>query len=178
MSATNSFHVIGNLTRDSELKYLNTGTAVANFSIAVNKKWRGNDGNMVEEVSFFDVALFGKIAESLSQYLIKGKMVSISGELKQERWEKDGQSHSKVKLIADAVFLVPTGGREGGGQDRGGYDQSSRQGGGGRSAGYQGGNSGGYAPPPGRSSRGEDDGYSPPPGRSSGQSDFNEDIPF
>ena len=94
--------IVGNLVRDAELKYSAGGQAVSKFSIAVNR--RGKEGNeWVDMVSFFDVAVFGRLAESINQYLTKGAAVCVDGELRQERWERDGQNRSKVEIIANNV---------------------------------------------------------------------------
>lgn len=103
MSDTNHVVICGRLTMDAELKFIPTGTAVAKASIAVNR-YAGQ--NKDEEVSFFDVTIWGKQAEGLNQYLTKGKQVVISGELKQERWEKDGQARSRVEIVARQIQLV------------------------------------------------------------------------
>jgi len=100
---TNSVVIIGRLTRDMELKYLNSGTAVGRFSIAVNRLGGQGKDN---DVSFFDVVLWGKQAESLNPYLKKGTRVAVSGELRQSRWEQDGQSRSKVEINAQRVQLL------------------------------------------------------------------------
>lgn len=105
MNDLNSVMVIGRLTRDAERKYTSAGLAVCKFSIAngyskkVGDKWE-------EQVNFFDVTLFGKSGESLAQYLVKGKQVAVCGELRQERWEKDGDKRSKVEIIAQNVQLL------------------------------------------------------------------------
>ena len=104
--------IIGRLTRDAETSYLPSGAAVAKISIAVNRS-RKNGDQWVEEVSYFDSAIFGKTAENLRQYLLKGKQIGLEGHLKQDRWEKDGQKFSKVSIIADNVQLL--GGRSDGG---------------------------------------------------------------
>jgi single-strand DNA-binding protein len=100
----NYFSVSGRLVRDAELKYLSTGTGLATFAIATNYSTKKN-GEWSQEANFFDVKLFGKIAESLSKYLLKGQQVTIGGELRQERWETDGQARSKIVIIADKVIL-------------------------------------------------------------------------
>ncbi|MFA5467819.1 MAG: single-stranded DNA-binding protein [Sphaerochaetaceae bacterium] len=108
---TNIVVLIGRLTRDSELKYTQSGTAVSRFSVAVNRMKRSGD-QREEEVSFFDIVVWGKIAEVLSPYLTKGKQVSIEGELRQSRWEQDGQSRSRVEVVARNLQLLgggPTG---------------------------------------------------------------------
>lgn len=117
----NSVVIIGRLTRDAELRYLPSGTPVASFSIAVNRNRRDGD-QWVEEANFFDIALFGKGAESRNQYLKKGTQVAVQGSLRQERWERDGQKHSKVSIVANTVELF--GGRT---QGQGGGDSSSYQ---------------------------------------------------
>jgi len=101
MSDINKVFIIGRLTRDSELKYTTNGTAVAKFSIAANRYAKDR-----EEVSFFDVTVWSKQAESLNPYLTKGKQVAIEGELRQERWEKDGQARSRVEIVARQIQLV------------------------------------------------------------------------
>lgn len=108
MTDINNVTLIGRATRDAELKYTTAGTAVLNFSLAVNESRKQGD-QWVEEVNFFDVILFGKMAETLKQYLTKGKQVAINGRLQQQRWEQDGQPRSKVVVIANAVQLL--GGR-------------------------------------------------------------------
>lgn len=104
--------IIGRLTRDAEISYLPSGAAVAKISIAVNRS-RKNGDQWVDEVSYFDSAIFGKTAENLKPYLSKGKQIGLEGHLKQDRWEKDGQKYSKISIIADNVQLL--GGRSDGG---------------------------------------------------------------
>ena len=112
MADVNSVVIVGRLTRDAELKYTSGGTAVSKIGIAVNKRVKKGD-EWTEQASFFDVTLWGKMAEGLNQYLVKGKQIAIEGELEQERWEKDGQTHSKVTITASNVQLL------GGGQGSG-----------------------------------------------------------
>lgn len=100
----NSVNLIGNLTRDVELRYTPAGTAVADVGIAINERVkRGND--WVDDTSFIDVTVFGRPAEVLALYASKGSQVGIDGRLKQDRWEQDGQKRSKVKVIANRVVL-------------------------------------------------------------------------
>jgi single-strand DNA-binding protein len=96
---------VGRLTRDAELKYTPSNTAICTFAIATDSRQKRND-QWVEEASFWDVDLWGKLAESLNQYLIKGKLVGVSGSLRIDAWEKDGVKHSKVKINAQEVQLV------------------------------------------------------------------------
>lgn len=105
MNDLNRVILIGRLVRDAELKYTNTGTPIINFSIAINEQYNFN-GNKKEYVNYFDIVLWGKIAESLNQYLSKGKQIAISGKLRQERWTQDGKNRTKVKIIADTIQLL------------------------------------------------------------------------
>ena len=100
--------LVGNLTRNAELKYTNSGMAISTFSIAVNQR-RKKEDQWVDEAHFFDVEYFGKAAEAVNQYLVKGKQVGVEGSLRQDRWEKDGQPRSKVKITASNLMLL--GGR-------------------------------------------------------------------
>ena len=112
MTDLNSVVLIGNLTRDAELKYFQNGTAVAAVSIAVNSSRKQQDGTYADEVSFFDVNIYGKTAENLKQYLTKGKKIAVEGSLKQDRWQdsQTGQNRSRVVVNADTVQLL--GGKE------------------------------------------------------------------
>lgn len=100
--------LIGRLTRDAELKYTSGGTAVCKFGLAVNRRRKQGD-QWVDEASFFDIVLWGKAGEALIQYLIKGKQVAVDGELRQERWEHEGQNRSKVEVVANNVQLLGGG---------------------------------------------------------------------
>jgi len=108
--------LIGRLTRDAELKYTANGQAVCKFSIAVNRR-RKNGDQWVDEPNFFDIVLWGRQGESLNQYLVKGKMVGVDGELRQDRWEQDGQNRSKVEIVANNLQLL--GGNPGQGANGG-----------------------------------------------------------
>lgn len=122
MADVNQVIIIGRLTRDADLKYTAGGMAIGTFSIAVNRRRKTGD-QWVEEASFFEVSLFGKSAESINQYLVKGKQVAVQGELRQDRWEQDGQPRSKVVIIANNVQLL--GGNSGGNAGNGGgYSQN------------------------------------------------------
>jgi len=105
---TNIVVLIGRLTRDSELRFTSSGTAVSKFSIAVNRMKRSGD-QREEEVSFFDIVVWGKFAEVLNPYLTKGKQVSVEGELRQNRWEQDGQSRSRIEVVANNIQLLGGG---------------------------------------------------------------------
>jgi len=100
--------LVGRLTRESELKYTNSGFAVCKFSLAVNRRKRTGD-KWEDEVSFIDVVLWGKSAEALHPYLDRGRQVSVAGELRQSRWEQDGQSRSRLEVVANTVELLGGG---------------------------------------------------------------------
>jgi single-strand DNA-binding protein len=126
MTDVNSVNIIGRLTRDlgeDDFGYVGTGTARANVSIAVNRSKKQGE-EWVDEVSYFDITIWGKTAENLKPYLTKGKQIGVSGHLKQDRWEKDGQKHSRVSIVADVVQLL--GGKSESNSD-GGYQQSYSQ---------------------------------------------------
>lgn len=116
MTDLNHVVVIGRLTRgvtDSgkDFGYLPDGTPKANVSVAVNRSAKKN-GGYADEVSFFDVTIFGKIAEGLKPYLVKGTQVAVQGSLRQDRWEKDGQKFSRIYIVADSVQLLGGTGRK------------------------------------------------------------------
>src|SRR5262245_28232515 len=103
MASFNLVVIAGNLTRDVEIRYIPSGTALADVSIAVNDRRKTPSGEWVDEVSFVDVTLWGRTAEIASEYLSKGSNVLIEGRLKQDRWEKDGQKHSKLKVTCERM---------------------------------------------------------------------------
>lgn len=111
----NSVVLIGRLTRDAELRYSNSGTAICKFSIANNYSRKTGD-TWGEETNFFDAVLMGRRAEALHKYLVKGKQIGIKGELRQDRWEQDGQRRSRVEIWVNDVNLLG-GGQGGGGGD-------------------------------------------------------------
>jgi single-strand DNA-binding protein len=108
MADINHVVLVGRLTRDAELKYTAGGQAVCKFSVAVNRR-RKNGDQWVDEANFFDVVLWGRQGESLNQYLVKGKMVGVEGELRQDRWEQEGQNRSKVEIVASNIQLISAG---------------------------------------------------------------------
>lgn len=110
MTDLNHVVVIGRLTRDlgtdeRSFGYLPSGQARANISLAVNRSKKQGE-QWVDEVSFFDITIFGKTAENLKTYLTKGKQICVEGHLQQDRWEKDGQKFSRIVIIADNVQLL------------------------------------------------------------------------
>lgn len=155
MADINHVVLVGRLTRDAELKYTTGGQAVCKFSIAVNRRRKSGD-QWVDEANFFDIVLWGRSGESLNQYLVKGKLIGVEGELRQDRWEQDGQNRSKVEIVANNIHLLGGGGTGagGGGQYSGAPAYQER-----RSEG------GGQDRPPSRDVPPADDG-------------FTDDIPF
>lgn len=107
MTSFNKVILLGNLTRDPEVRYTPNGSAVASFAIAVNRKYKQGDETK-EEVGYFDIVVFGKQAENCGQYLNKGDAVLIDGRLQQRRWEtEDGQKRSKIEVAAQTVNFMP-----------------------------------------------------------------------
>ena len=108
----NKIILIGNLTKDPELRYTPQGTPVASFRIAVNSRYKQGD-EMREETLFIDTITFGKQAETCSQYLNKGKSVLVEGRLQERRWESEGQQRSKFEVVAQTVRFLSKKGAEG-----------------------------------------------------------------
>lgn len=104
MSDLNKWIGSGRVTRDTELRHLGNGTAVADVSMCSNRVYI-KDGQKIEEPTFTDVTLWGKQAENLAQYLTKGTQLTVVGRLKFESWEKDGQKRSKLKVVAEEINL-------------------------------------------------------------------------
>lgn len=106
MNNLNSVLLEGHLTRDPELRYTSKGTAVCSFSIGCNRSYK-QDEQRQQEVSFFDITTWSRLAEICAEYLVKGRGVRVVGRLKQERWEDDGQRRSKIAVIAEHVEFKP-----------------------------------------------------------------------
>ena len=105
MASFNRVTLLGNLTRDPDVRYTPAGTAVASFGLAVNRRYRqGNDTK--EEVCYVDVTAFGPQAEAIGEYLTKGSPALIDGRLRWHQWEKDGQRQSKLDVVADTVQFL------------------------------------------------------------------------
>lgn len=148
MPNLNKVFLMGNLTRDVELKSTASNQSVAQIGLAVNRRWRTPEGEDREEVTFVDCEAWGRTAETLAKYLSKGRPVFIEGRLKLDQWEdKEGGKRSKLKIVVEGFQFIdskPGGGAGGGGDD---YNQSrptSRPSPGGRSSG--GGGGGGHTP--------------------------------
>jgi single-strand DNA-binding protein len=146
MASLNKVMLIGNLTRDPEIKYTPKGTAIAEIGLAVNRNYSTESGEKREEVTFVDVELWGRTAELAGEYLKKGRPVFIEGRLKLDTWEdkQTGQKRSKMRVVGETMQFL--GGRVGGGGGGGGggnYDEADSMGqyskpsGGGGGGGFQ-----------------------------------------
>jgi len=141
MASFNRVLLLGNLTRDPQLKYLPSQMAVVEFGVACNRKFRTAAGEDREEVTFVDVSAFGKQAEVLNQYMTKGKPIFIEGRLKFDSWEdkQGGGKRSKLTVVVENFQFIGSRDNAGGGGGGGNYEGQEGDGGGG---GAQGG--GGY----------------------------------
>lgn len=124
MASYNRVILLGNLTRDVELRYIPSGMAVTDIGLAVNDRRKNSSGEWVEETTFVDVTLWGRQAEVASEYLSKGSPVLIEGRLKLDSWEKDGQKFSKLRVTGERMQMV--GARGGGGGGRATSRQNSQ----------------------------------------------------
>ena len=107
MASYNKVILVGNLTRDPELKYIPSGTAVAELGLAVNDKRKNPQGEWVDETTFIDVTLWARTAEVANEYLAKGSPVLIEGRLKLDQWEnKEGQKRSKLRVIGERMQML------------------------------------------------------------------------
>jgi single-strand DNA-binding protein len=129
-ASLNKVFLMGNLTRDPELRYIPSGKAVASFSVAVNRSYKDPSGEKKEDVSFVNVVVWGKLAEICGEYLTKGRPVMVEGRLKSSSWEaQDGQKRSKLEVVAQDVQFL-------GSKDRSGKPAGQQAGGSGEDPGY------------------------------------------
>jgi single-strand DNA-binding protein len=166
-SSFNRVILVGNLTRDPELRYTPSGTPVCDIGLAVNDRRKNPNGEWVEETTFVDITLWARTAEVASEYLGKGSQVLIEGRLKLDSWETDGQKRSKLKVVGERLQMLgaPRGGGGGGRSmpDESEYSEAADSHGGPSHGGHGGSNSGGRGAPSGRGAK------APPPA---------DDIPF
>jgi single-strand DNA-binding protein len=156
MANLNKVMLIGNLTRDPEVRYTPSGKAVADISLAINRVWNNDAGQKQEETTFVDITLWGRQAELAQQYLTKGRGVYIEGRLQMDSWDdkETGKKRTKLKVVGDNLQFLPDG---------------------------RGGNGGGVAPPQQRSGGAPQQRSGPQQGASAApHDDFQEedDIPF
>lgn len=176
MANLNKVLLLGNLTRDPEVRYTPKGTAVGDLGIAVNRRVSDGNGNWSDEVTFVDVTVWGTNAENAQKFLTKGRGVFIEGRLQMDTWEdkQSGQKRSKLKVVAEVLQFLPDGKERaggGGGGGGGGYQQRGGDGGG-----YQGGGGGGGGGYQQRAASGPPQGGSP--ADSGDYHDEDDDIPF
>jgi len=130
MANLNKVMVIGNLTRDPEIKYTPKGSAIADVALAINRNYTTDSGEKREETTYVDVVLYGRLAEIAGEYLKKGRPVYIEGRLKLDTWDDKatGQKRSKMRVVGEGLQL--RGGREGGSPGGGGgggdYEEADR----------------------------------------------------
>jgi len=159
MASFNKVVLVGNVTRDPELRYIASGTAVTDIGLAVNDRRKTATGEWVEETTFVDVTLWGRTAEIAGEYVTKGSPLLIEGRLKLDTWEKDGKKNSKLRVVCERMQLL-----------------------GGRGEGARGGAGAGKARAPARTSGGEEEyaqtsGYDGPDDAPAGGGG-DDDIPF
>src|SRR5947207_1558215 len=126
MASFNRVILVGNLTRDPELRYIPSGTAVTDIGLAVNDRRKNAQGEWVDETTFVDVTLWARLAEIASEYLNKGAPVLIEGRLKLDTWEKEGKKQSKLRVVGERMQMLggkPSGAQ--GGAGAGGSAQSA-----------------------------------------------------
>jgi len=154
MASLNKVMLIGNVTRDPEIKYTPKGSAVADLGLAINRTYTNQGGEKVEETTFIDVELWGRTAEIAGEYAKKGRPIFIEGRLRMDSWEdkQTGQKRNRLKVVAEALQLL--GSRTGGG-------------------GFGGGEEGESAPPPSRPPQ-----RSAPPRQAPPPQVEDDDIPF
>lgn len=167
MASFNKVILMGNLTRDPEVRYTQGGTAVSEIGLAVNDKRKDAKGEWIEETTFVDVTLWGRTAEIAGEYLGKGSSVLVEGRLKLDSWEKDGQKRSKLRVVAENMRML---GGKGGGGGRGGSPPPDESEYGESSGSSYGGSSGGGSRGGSRGNQGGGGGSRQPAGE--------EDIPF
>lgn len=137
MANLNKVMLMGNLTRDPQLSYLPSQTAVCEIGLAVNRRWTSQDGQQKEETTFVDCSAFGRQAETLAKYMKKGNPLFVEGRLKLDQWEaQDGSKRSKMRVVIENFQFL--GGRSDSSGGGGGSQYSEEQGGGGGGGGgYQ-----------------------------------------
>ncbi len=110
----NQVILMGNLTRDPELKQIPSGQSVTSFSLALNRSYKGQDGDWKEATDYVDIVAWGPLGERVAQYVTKGRPVLVNGRLTSRSWEQDGQKRSKVEVVAqDVTFLGSRGNDQG-----------------------------------------------------------------
>lgn len=114
MPSFNQVNLMGNLTRDPELRYTPQGVAVCDLALAVNRKFTKKDGEKVDEVAFVDITCWNKLAEIAAEFLKKGRPLLVSGRLAQDRWEEEGtgKKRSKLRVVAETLQFLGSGSKD------------------------------------------------------------------
>ena len=117
MGSVNKVILVGNLGKDAEVRVTPGGQSVASFSLATTENWTSREGEKKEQTEWHRIVLWGKAADSLQPYLVKGKQIYLEGRLQTRQWDKDGQKHHTTEVKADKVVLLGGGGGRGGSRD-------------------------------------------------------------
>ena len=126
-SSMNRVFLMGNVTRDPELRYISNGSAVTEIGLAINDRRKSSSGEWVEETTFVDITLWGRTAEIAGEYVTKGAPLLIEGRLKLDMWEKDGKKNSKLRVVGDRMHLIGSrGGNRSEGSQAGGRNQGNQ----------------------------------------------------
>jgi single-strand DNA-binding protein len=158
VASLNKVFLMGNLTRDPELRYIPSGTAVCEFGLAMNREYQDRtSGERKEDVCFVDVVVWAKQAETCNQYLSKGRSVFVEGRLQYEQWEKEGAKRSRLRVVADRVQFLGSP-KDGGGRREGAAASAS--------------------PAPAKAAARSEVRDGPPPGPGGGEDLNLDDIPF
>ncbi len=110
----NQVILMGNLTRDPELRQIPSGQSVTSFSLALNRSYKGQDGDWKEATDYVDIVAWGPLGERVAQYVTKGRPVLVNGRLQSRSWEQDGQKRSKLEVVAQDVTFLGSRGESGG----------------------------------------------------------------
>jgi single-strand DNA-binding protein len=123
----NRVFLMGNVTRDPELRYISNGSAVTEIGLAINDRRKSSSGEWVEETTFVDITLWGRTAEIAGEYVTKGAPLLIEGRLKLDMWEKEGKKNSKLRVVGDRMHLIGSrGGNRSEGSQAGGRNQGNQ----------------------------------------------------
>ena len=126
-SSMNRVFLMGNVTRDPELRYISNGSAVTEIGLAINDRRKSSTGEWVEETTFVDITLWGRTAEIAGEYVTKGAPLLIEGRLKLDMWEKEGKKNSKLRVVGDRMHLIGSrGGSRSEGSQAGGRNQGNQ----------------------------------------------------
>ncbi len=125
MATYNRVILMGNLTRDIQLRYTPGGTPVTEVGMAINDRRKGQNGEWIDETTFVEVTFWGRTAEVAAEYLSKGSPVFVEGRLKYDTWEKDGQKQSKLRVVCDRMQMIGSRGEGGGSRAAGSVPATS-----------------------------------------------------